>query len=86
MNRSRRTFVKLWRKFKKEGTGFLDIRDPIKRDWALLLLEEPRYTVEQAQFAVRLNVEDGDSPKSWRYSTENRPNSVNPAASAARLT
>ncbi len=37
----------LWRRLKKEGTSFLDIRDQIKRDWALLLLEDPSFTVEQ---------------------------------------
>ncbi len=53
MNRSRHTFVKLWRKLKKEDTSFLDIRDQIKRDWALLLLEEPTYTVEQVADTLR---------------------------------
>lgn len=36
----------LWRRLKKEGNSFLDIRDQIKRDWALILLEDPANTVE----------------------------------------
>ncbi len=36
----------LWRKLKKEETSFLEIRDEIKRDWALALLEDPANTVE----------------------------------------
>ncbi len=43
----------LWRKLKKEGTSFLDIRDQIKRDWALVLLEGPEYTVEQVSELLR---------------------------------
>ncbi len=43
----------LWRKLKKEGTNFLDIRDQVKRDWALLLLEEPANTVEQVADILR---------------------------------
>lgn len=36
----------LWRRLKKEGSSFLDIRTQIKRDWALVLLEDPSNTVE----------------------------------------
>lgn len=36
----------LWRKLKTEDTSFLEIRDQIKRDWSILLLEEPNYTIE----------------------------------------
>ncbi len=43
----------LWRKLKKEGTSFLDIRDQIKRDWALLLLEDSANTVEQVADTLR---------------------------------
>lgn len=43
----------LWRKLKREGTSFLDIRDQIKRDWALMLLEDPEYTVEQVADLLR---------------------------------
>lgn len=43
----------LWRKLKKEGTSFLDIRDQIKRDWALALLEDPAITVEQVANNLR---------------------------------
>lgn len=43
----------LWRKLKKEGTSFLDIRDHVKRDWALVLLEEPNNTVEQVAELLR---------------------------------
>ena len=43
----------LWRKLKKEGTSFLDIRDQTKRDWALVLLEGPEYTVEQVSELLR---------------------------------
>ncbi|RLQ20685.1 helix-turn-helix domain-containing protein [Seongchinamella sediminis] len=37
----------LWRRLKQEGTSFLAIRDGIKRDWALLQLEDPALTIEQ---------------------------------------
>lgn len=43
----------LWRKLRKEGTCFLDIRDQIKRDWALLLLEDPANTVERVADTLR---------------------------------
>ncbi len=43
----------LWRKLKKEGTNFLDIRNQVKRDWALQLLEEPANTVEQVADILR---------------------------------
>lgn len=36
----------LWRKLKKENTSFLELRDQIKHDWALVLLEDPAFTVE----------------------------------------
>ncbi|MEM1111028.1 MAG: AraC family transcriptional regulator ligand-binding domain-containing protein [Pseudomonadota bacterium] len=36
----------LWRKLGKEGTSFLSIRDQLKRDWALALLEDADLTVE----------------------------------------
>lgn len=43
----------LWRKLNTEGTSFLDIRDQIKRDWALVLLEDPASTVEQVADLLR---------------------------------
>jgi AraC-like DNA-binding protein len=43
----------LWRKLKKEGNSFLDIRDAIKRDWALALLEDPANTVEMVADQLR---------------------------------
>ena len=43
----------LWRKLKKEGSSFLDIRDQIKRDWALVLLEDPENTVEMVADLLR---------------------------------
>ncbi|NIB38302.1 AraC family transcriptional regulator [Pseudomaricurvus alkylphenolicus] len=43
----------LWRKLKKEGTSFLEIRDHIKRDWSLTLLEDPGKTVEQVADQLR---------------------------------
>ncbi len=43
----------LWRKLKKEGTSFLDIRVQVKRDWALTLLEDPAYTIEQVADLLR---------------------------------
>ncbi|BFM17085.1 AraC family transcriptional regulator [Maricurvus nonylphenolicus] len=43
----------LWRKLKKEGNSFLDIRDDIKRDWALVLLEDPANTVEMVADQLR---------------------------------
>ncbi len=43
----------LWRKLTKEGTSFLDIRDQIKRDWALVLLEDPANTVERVAELLR---------------------------------
>ncbi len=43
----------LWRKLKKEGSSFLEIRDQIKRDWALVLLEDPANTVEEVAEQLR---------------------------------
>ncbi len=43
----------LWRKLRREGTTFLEIRDQIKRDWALVLLEDPANTVEHVASELR---------------------------------
>ncbi|MEM9305525.1 MAG: AraC family transcriptional regulator ligand-binding domain-containing protein [Pseudomonadota bacterium] len=43
----------LWRKLKREGTSFLEIRDAVKRDWALALLEDPANTVEMVSDRLR---------------------------------
>lgn len=43
----------LWRKLKKEETNFLDIRDQIKRDWALVLIENSGHTVEDVANLLR---------------------------------
>jgi len=36
----------LWRKLKEEGTSYREIRDHIKRDWAIQLLENSDFSVE----------------------------------------
>ncbi len=36
----------LWRRLQREGNSFLGIREQIKRDWALVLLDDPAHTVE----------------------------------------
>ncbi|GAA5317200.1 MAG: AraC family transcriptional regulator [Candidatus Pelagadaptatus aseana] len=43
----------LWRKLKAEGSSFLEIRDQIKRDWALVLLEDPSTSVEMVANQLR---------------------------------
>lgn len=43
----------LWRRLKKEGSSFLEIRDQIKRDWAVVLLEDPANTVERVADQLR---------------------------------
>ncbi len=43
----------LWRQLAREGTSFLDIRDEVKRDWALELIEDPAHTVEQVAGQLR---------------------------------
>ena len=37
---------KLWRRLKEEGTSFLEIRDSLKRDWALTLVENSDRSIE----------------------------------------
>lgn len=43
----------LWRKLKAEGSSFLEIRDQVKRDWALILLDDPANTVEMVAEQLR---------------------------------
>lgn len=43
----------MWRRLKKEGSSFIEIRDQIKRDWALVLLEDPANTVETVADQLR---------------------------------
>lgn len=45
----------LWRKLTKEDTGFLEIRDQIKRDWALILIEDTAMTIEQVADTLRFS-------------------------------
>lgn len=43
----------LWRKLEREGRSFLEIRDGVKRDWALALLENPELTIDAVAETLR---------------------------------
>ena len=45
----------MWRRLKKEGSSFLDIRDQVKRDWALSLLGDRSNTVEKVASQLRFS-------------------------------
>ena len=44
---------KLWRQLKSEGTSFLEIRDELKRDWALTLVENSDRSIESIAEILR---------------------------------